>query len=595
MDRLPNEILSLIFEFGYFDFDVIREPNTSFRSLVSQTSQRFRQLVLHTPSLWSVIRISPGNISHELAQLPTYLERSKEYPLDIQLNMFWNTNLTGSVMEGLCPHSIRWQRLSIVAANRYIFSFLQHTSAPCLKHLHILYYSHERRTALPPAIFRGHLPMLSYLHLRNIDNAGLHFAFQGLNTLEIRGCGIWPTIPKLKEMLDGSSLQRLVLHVKPRAVMQQIFPGMPESCRDLQILLPELRTMEVGATELLTPGISDLVRIFVCPKLENLFVREGRGSVTKVPGRAIFHYSKASSPATSPSVGSIQPPPLPAPISCRLFLRSANLQFAAHAFSTTAVSTLELHKIYWPRRDTTRDVFTSLNHLQHLLIYEHNPTEALFQILDNHDEMPQDPPLAPIFTIPSLETFAIEFSHVARMPPSDDAILFIRLFSLPSLKALRLKKLGLPQWKRITEKFRQYMAEYPALASLTLTDISDIIPTDPHDPSYTNITDAFPHLSQLSLEGVSSNALIQQLLPSPILGPTGESLHMDVPVPLPNLRTLSIRNDTNVSKPLLHRIIIARQNMGVPLSTLYMDSRFAGNVESLEWIREHVQVEQATA
>jgi len=68
-----------------------------------------------------------------------------------------------------------------------------------------------------------------------------------------------------------------------------------------------------------------------------------------------------------------------------------------------------------------------------------------------------------------------------------------------------------------------------------------------------------------------------------------------VPVPLPNLWTLSIRNDTNVSKPLIHRMIIARRNMGVPLSTLYVDSHFAGNTKSLEWIREHVRVEQAAS
>jgi len=80
--------------------------------------------------------------------------------------------------------------------------------------------------------------MLSSVYLRNIDSDGLDFAFQALSTLEIRDYGTWPTFFKLKEMLDKSSLQRLVLHVKPKNVMQQILTG---SIRDIQILLPELR------------------------------------------------------------------------------------------------------------------------------------------------------------------------------------------------------------------------------------------------------------------------------------------------------------------------------------------------------------------
>ena len=436
--------------------------------------------------------------------------------------------------------------------------------------------------------------MLSSVYLRNIDSDGLDFASQALTTLEIRGYGSWPTFPKLKEMLDSSSLQRLVLHVKPKNVMQQIFTGMPEGVRDLQILLPELRTIEVYTSEWLTSGISALVRLFACPKLEDLFVRESTGSQIEVPGGTILHHSKVPSAAISPFVGS-QPSPLPATLPYRLFLRSANLQFASHALSTATVSTLELHKVYWPRHDITRDIFTSLNRLQHLLIYDHCSTEALFQIFGGRDQTPQDLFLDPLFKIPSLETFAIEFSRAVHPPPNDDAILFIRLFSLPSLKALHLKTLDLPQWKNITETFRQHTAEYPALASLTLANVSDIIPTNPHDPSYTNIVDAFPHLSQLSLDGVHSNAFIQQLLPTPSPSPASESFHMDVPTPLPNLRTLSICNDTNVSKPLIHRTIIARKNMGVPLLTLYVDSHFGGNMESWEWIREHVRVGQAAS
>ena len=370
------------------------------------------------------------------------------------------------------------------------------------------------------------------------------------------------------------SLQRLVLHVKPKDVMQQIFTGMPQSVRDVQILLPELRVFEVYTSEWLTPMISTLVHLFACPKLEDLFVRESTGSLTEIP-RTILHHSKVPL-AASPCIRSTQSSPLP----FRLFLFSANLEFASQALSIATVTTLELHRVYWPWQDITNYIFTSLKNLRHLLIYEHRPTEAH---LAGRNQTSQ-----PSFKIPSLETFAIEFSRTWSTPPSDEAILFIRLFSLPSLKALHLKTLDVPQWKEITETFSQHSAEYPSLTSLTLSDIPDIIPTNPRDPFYTDIVNAFPHLSCLSLDGVTSNALIQQLLPS--TSPSAESSLMDVPIPLPNLCSLSILNDPNVSKPLIHRTIIARKDMGVPLSILELDSHFSGNMESWDWIRERVQV-----
>ena len=100
---------------------------------------------------------------------------------------------------------------------------------------------------------------------------------------------------KLKEMLDKSSLRRLVLQVKPKNVMQQIFTVVPESIHNLHILLPELRSPHIRIAHIQDfyprPPVT-LVHLFACPKLEDLFVRESTASLIKV---TILHHSNIPS------------------------------------------------------------------------------------------------------------------------------------------------------------------------------------------------------------------------------------------------------------------------------------------------------------
>jgi hypothetical protein len=119
-----------------FVCDVEREPETSFRSLESQISQRFRQLGLYTPSLWSVIHLSPGNISRELAQLPTYLERS-EVPIAFPPRLEHHTFHIIPITKGPPSHRL-----------------FSRATSPCS-------------------------------HLSTFDSDSLDFAFQGLRALEM--------------------------------------------------------------------------------------------------------------------------------------------------------------------------------------------------------------------------------------------------------------------------------------------------------------------------------------------------------------------------------------------------------------------------
>src|SRR6266540_2512353 len=217
-DLVPDEILSLILEHGYLDSG-IAPPNSAFRSVAANISRRFLAVTLRTPSLWSVIHLSPTNIFDEVEILPISIARSMVYPLDIHLTCFWASDLTDQVLEILGPQGIRWRQLSITIMNDYILKLLQYLPVQNLNTLSITYYSHDRHIALPPQLFANDLPKLVHLILKNIDLDGIHFSLKSLERLEIRGYGTWPSFAHLDEMIGHSSrLRHLLLHVKPSLV-----------------------------------------------------------------------------------------------------------------------------------------------------------------------------------------------------------------------------------------------------------------------------------------------------------------------------------------------------------------------------------------
>ncbi|KAF8954839.1 hypothetical protein BDZ97DRAFT_2081302 [Flammula alnicola] len=588
MDLLPNEILSLILEFSYFGFNGECAPNFAFRTLASQISRRFQQLVLHTPSLWSTIQLSQDNVSDEIVEL------------------LLGESTTDELMDKLVPHIKRWRRFSITTANAYILSFLRHNPAPVLEYLNISFYSHRHRTSLPPSIFTGHLPRLSYLCLRNVNIDNLDFSLRELKTLEIRGYGVWPTYSRLNEMLGGSSrLEHFILHVKSSHVWQEIFPHQPDPNEDRPIVLPELRTLEVYTSEWLTINLTSLIRLFACPKLESLVLRES--NTWGVPSLTIMSYATEATPLedihiSSPS-GLSKSRPLRERFAHRLFLRSANLCLGCQAMEAVRVTTLELNRVLWPAHAKMKTMFASMKNLKNLFILDLYPNEELIRILGYRDISETFNPcvlsdLESFIEIPSLETLMIAFNQAvptSQIMSADDGVAFVRIFSLPSLRSLHLKTFNLERWKSLVDTFTRHTSEYPALTSLTLTDMTDLIPTDPH---YTNLAFAFPRLRQLSLDGVPSNALVRQLLHTPKKNQYDdlEASFIDVDtqatpaLPLPDLEVLSICNDANVSKPLLHRAISMREDMGRPLAKLCLDKYFLSNLESWNWIKEHVEV-----
>ncbi|KDR73040.1 hypothetical protein GALMADRAFT_252455 [Galerina marginata CBS 339.88] len=591
LDLIPNELLSLVLESGYFDYSEGPTPDTEFRTLSMQISRRFRQQTVHTPSLWSVIYLSQGNAAEEIDQLPLYLERSKEYPLDIQFSCFWNSQLTDPILDLLVPHSKRWRRLSIVTSSSYILSFLHRVNVPILENLDISFYSHERRISLPPNVFGGQTPRLSRLCLRNINLENLDISFRDLETLEIRGYGTWPTFSQFNDMLGGcTSLQRLILHVKPGHVTQQLYAN---EHHIEQVLLPNLRALEVYSSEWLTSSIVSLIQIFQCPKLESLTLREGVGSASQT-ARTIMNYTAIPHLPKNTRLSYPQDEPLCTGFPNRLFVQSANVNLATQALSASTLVSLELRKVFLPDYSTMKTMFSTLKNLKHLFFLDIYPNDALRQMLDNVDGSIQEGlvlEMESTVAIPSLETLMLDFHHpVSPVPTPEYSAEFLRVFLLPSLRSLIFKNLQAFQWKNLTDTLARNSSQYPSLSSLKLIDMTDIVPADPTNSHYANIVEAFPYLRRLSLDSVGSNAFVHHLLPD-------DSSNADIPsLPWPAFEVLSICNDLNASKPLLHRVISTRRSMGRPLKMLCLDNHFSTNAESWNWIREHVEsVVQAEA
>ncbi|KXN82983.1 Ubiquitin carboxyl-terminal hydrolase 22, partial [Leucoagaricus sp. SymC.cos] len=82
IDSIPNEILSRIFESGYFEGENL---DCDFRTLVENVSRRWWQTAHHTQSLWSTCHLSQGNLDNTIDDLPVFLKHSGDYPLDIYL------------------------------------------------------------------------------------------------------------------------------------------------------------------------------------------------------------------------------------------------------------------------------------------------------------------------------------------------------------------------------------------------------------------------------------------------------------------------------------------------------------------------------
>lgn len=540
IDSIPNEILSLIFELGYFEDE---RPDFYFRALIAKISRRWREAAHHTPSLWSIYHLSQGNLDHLIDDLPVFLERSADHPLDIHLNCFWDPTRTEEIVELFLPHSKRWKFLSITTPSVNIFYYLRGVSAPQLKTLHICHFSSQRHLSIDPQLFDGYLPSLRHLALRNMTFKNTTLPLNRLYSLDVRGYGVWPDREELNKLIGGSTtLWKLTLHVRPEAVLQDINPqeGSP-------IILPALRTFDVITSEWLSPQIATLSRVFSCPLVDSFTVKDSSVLTAAAPSYDMVRYLRT---------GSALHPDLPL-----LCVRSCSLYHAWCCLTSPRnIATLELDDVHWPHWSNVVTVFMALPSLENIIITNVDPTAAFSDL-----GKPKDHP----FKIASLKKLTVGVVKRTWDVIDSDFAEFVGAFDVPNLRSLTVRNISSGQWRHLLGKFAERAGKYPVLESLTLANLQGIPESGP-DPS-----SAFPNLQNLTLIRVSVNSILR-CLNSPSLIP-----------PWPKLRSLAICGDPNASAPLLHQIVVSRPRGSF---SLYLDGHFQRNLESWRWLEENAQV-----
>jgi F-box-like len=113
---LPNELLAAIFEAGSTDRPVFPQIQVvEFPITISHVSRHWREIALHTPSLWSTIHMDENTSYPKL--LDAYLDRSGACPLDIVMD-YQNRYPESRILfretfylHKILPHIDRWHSL----------------------------------------------------------------------------------------------------------------------------------------------------------------------------------------------------------------------------------------------------------------------------------------------------------------------------------------------------------------------------------------------------------------------------------------------------------------------------------------------------
>ncbi|KAJ7823621.1 hypothetical protein B0H14DRAFT_1310367 [Mycena olivaceomarginata] len=224
ISSLPYELLVAIAVAG--QEDRVAESNweirtTTFKSewTLSQLSQRFRDVIVGAPALWTLIEtdfISEGSV--EIFDL--YLERSRASKLSIILRQYLSSRAVGErlLLTGtnhIVPHVHRIQRLRILLGiQRWAWDMLalfRDEAAPHLQHLEIVCATLDET---PLVMFSSGVPRLDFLKIDGFILQSPAAAFK-LTHLELRRdrC-IDPVYPTLNQYAALTAQCPLLEHLQ---------------------------------------------------------------------------------------------------------------------------------------------------------------------------------------------------------------------------------------------------------------------------------------------------------------------------------------------------------------------------------------------
>ncbi|TFK73216.1 hypothetical protein BDN72DRAFT_834876 [Pluteus cervinus] len=277
LSTIPNEILSLIFEWGarYTPNAGLIVPRSPFlpiqpssdvplQETISQVCRLWRDLAIHTPGLWTTIYVplaeptlgptnstDPDSVERYFKRtqkrLRTYLARSQSLPLDIILyctkprSWIW----TDSLITQLTQHSWRWRSLCIIVPQygpilTSVLCQLRDLQAPKLRRLQITSNKYPAEGGVSSntnnvngpvgnhtvnATFHGHPPLPTFLQgahesLRHVILDRIQFSWSApfrplanLSSLELRFV-IWPKYNHFRDLFAASPyLSTLIIHI----------------------------------------------------------------------------------------------------------------------------------------------------------------------------------------------------------------------------------------------------------------------------------------------------------------------------------------------------------------------------------------------
>jgi hypothetical protein len=154
VSALPDEILAIIFGMG--------RKYDSLNVKASHVIRRWRDVAINTPLLWTRITVS---LPQSLDQAETYLKRSQNCSLDIELNIYYpHQSLPqnkGRCLDCFLPHVGRWRKVEISACDEQcaheIISQLLCLSAPRLQRFALC---NVRAYLLTTPLYPHHSPLV---------------------------------------------------------------------------------------------------------------------------------------------------------------------------------------------------------------------------------------------------------------------------------------------------------------------------------------------------------------------------------------------------------------------------------------------------
>ncbi|KAJ7595386.1 hypothetical protein C8J56DRAFT_922195 [Mycena floridula] len=307
IDRIPNELWSMIFEFAVErDGAIQRVEPCSLPLTISHVSRRWRKIALATGSLWTDIILTFPTSPAQQTKAATWISRSRTYPLDIYLD-FRDPDWTWDddehthafrwqdmeiVLRFLLPHVKRWRRFDLLTDTwSPIFTFLWYSkqviSAPKLENLRLsrcnAFFADKNVVFLPshlkrPVSFFGGI---EFEALRHVSLVGVHVdwpqsALHNLLSLELKyhAKEVMPTLQTFVHIIKSCpSLETLtILGWGPRFDIGN--PQDDDKTAQLQysIILPRLTKLSFGFIDV--EYAIRLLSMFSLPALQHLSLED---------------------------------------------------------------------------------------------------------------------------------------------------------------------------------------------------------------------------------------------------------------------------------------------------------------------------------